>query len=104
MSATSDLVSKFSQYVINPAILIVFSFGFFLFIWGLVVFLWSLGEGGESGTGKQHMLWGIVGMLVMVSVWGIIGLIENTFGIGNAGGTDASSMNSVTAPVNFTSQ
>ena len=44
-------------------------------------FLWNLNEGGENKEGKQHMLWGIVGMLIMISVWGILDILDNTFGL-----------------------
>lgn len=102
MNAASNLVSKFVDYIINPAILIIFSAGFFLFLWGLVQFLWNLDEGAQS-NGKQHMLWGIVGMLIMISVYGIIGLIDNTFDL-NISNPDISRMENVTAPANFYGQ
>lgn len=78
MQAANSLVGRFVDYIIDPAILIIFSAGFFLFLWGLVVFLWNIDEGAENTAGKQHMIWGIVGMLVMVSVYGIISIIDNT--------------------------
>jgi len=31
-------------------------------------------------AGKQHMIWGIIGMAIMVSVFGIINLIMSTIG------------------------
>lgn len=99
MQATSELINRFVDYIINPAILVVFSAGFFLFVWGLVQFLWSL-EGGEIDNGKRHMLWGIVGMLVMVSVYGIIAIIDNTFQL-QLSNPDMSRINNVTAPAVF---
>lgn len=103
MTATTDLVNRFVDFIIDPAILLIFTFGFFLFIWGLVQFLWNLDEGGENSSGKQHMLWGIVGMLIMVSVYGIINIVDNTFGI-NSANPDVSRMNNVTAPPLFFGQ
>ena len=76
MTPATELVDRFVDFIINPAILIIFTFGFFLFTWGLVQFLWNLDEGGENAAGKQHMLWGIVGMLIMVSVYGIINIVD----------------------------
>jgi hypothetical protein len=32
-------------------------------------------------AGRQHMLWGFVGFLIMFGVWGIINILLNTFGI-----------------------
>lgn len=102
MNAANNLVSKFVDVIIDPAILVVFAAGFFLFVWGLVQFLWKLDEGAES-SGKQHMLWGIVGMLIMVSVYGIITLIDTTFDL-NISNPDVSRMDNVVAPANFTGQ
>ncbi|MHB1086241.1 MAG: hypothetical protein ACYCZ0_00655 [Minisyncoccota bacterium] len=102
MNAASTLVDRFVDYIINPMILIVFATGFFLFVWGLVQFIYKLDEGAQS-SGKQHMLWGIVGMLIMVSVYGIIGLIDETFDL-DIGNPDMSRMNNITAPANFGGQ
>ena len=99
MGATSNLISKFVTFIVDPAILVIFAAGFFLFLWGLVQFLWNLEEGANS-DGKQHMLWGIVGMLIMVSVYGIITLIDTTFEL-DISNPDVSRMNSVTAPPLF---
>ena len=100
MNAASDIIGRLVDYVLNPAMLIVFSAGFFLFVYGLVQFLWRLDEGGDNAAGKQHMIWGIVGMFIMVSVWGIVSIIENTFEIGRAGDTSGSFEN-VSAPPIF---
>lgn len=102
MDAAQALVGKVVTLIINPAILVVFSLGFFLFVWGLVQFLRSLNTGGNTDEGKQHMLWGVVGMLIMVSVYGIIALISNTLGLGVTPGQpynpDTSRLQSITVP------
>jgi hypothetical protein len=102
MNAANNLINKFVDLIIDPAILVIFAAGFFLFVWGLVQFLWKLDEGAES-SGKQHMLWGIVGMLIMVSVYGIITLIDTTFDL-DISNPDVSRMDNVIAPANFTGQ
>jgi hypothetical protein len=104
MSAASDIVSRFWTYIISPVILVVFACGFLLFVYGLVEFLWKINQGGENKEGKQHMLWGIIGMLIMVSVYGIISLLSNTFSLGidpnnpNSYNPDTSSLNNLTLP------
>lgn len=82
--AAGQLLSNFITYIINPAILLIFSAGFFLFLWGLVVFLFKLDEGGEHEEGKKHMLWGIIGMFIMVAVGGIMAILDNTFNLRSA--------------------
>lgn len=93
-------MDKFVTLIIDPAILIVFAAGFFLFIWGLVEFLVAINQGGDAAEGKRHMMWGIVGMLIMVSVYGIVSLLDNTFGLDIAN-PDVGRMNSVIQPGSF---
>ena len=78
---TAQLIAKFVDTILNPIIAVIFAFGFFVFIWGLTVFLWNMRNGDIKEYGKQHMLWGVIGMFIMVSVYGIIALIEGTFGL-----------------------
>ena len=76
------MLNRFVNAIIHPAIFVVFSAGFFMFIWGLVQFLRSLDESSDRSEGVQHMIWGVVGMLIMVSVKALIIILSNTFGLG----------------------
>ena len=80
--SVGDVVGRFTTYVIDPALLILAAAGFFFFVWGLVKFLIALSQGGDTKEGKDHMIWGVVGMVIMFSVVGIIALINNTFQFG----------------------
>lgn len=105
--AGADLLDRIVVFVIDPAVKVIFTLGLFFFLWGLVQFLWNLKDGQASETGKSHMVYGLVGMLIMVSVYGIIALIMNTFGIdigpgGNA--TDASRIQNIDPGANFFGQ
>jgi predicted cobalt transporter CbtA len=75
------IMAKIVSVIINPLILMLFSVGFVLFLWGLVVFMANAENSSERSTGIQHMIWGIAGMFVMVSAYGIIQLVLNTLGI-----------------------
>ncbi len=79
MNTAATIIARLTQYIINPILLIIFSLGFLLFVYGLVIFLMDIGDGKNRQTGINHMLWGIGGMLIMSSVDGIIALIDNTF-------------------------
>lgn len=84
-----ELLERIITYVIDPALRVVFTLGLFLFVWGIIEFLWGVKSGQVSEAGKNHMVYGLVGMLIMVSVYGIIALIVNSFGL-NTAATDVS--------------
>ena len=76
-----ELVYKLNKYIINPLIVVMFSIALAYFLYGLVVFIKNAASKDARATGQQHMLWGLVGMVIMVSVFGILNLLINTFGI-----------------------
>jgi hypothetical protein len=101
-----EALGRFIHYIINPFILLVFATGMMLFMVGFVQFMWNLNKGGDSSSGKQHMLWGVIGMLIMVSFYGIIAILSNTFQLGvdprNPSGYNPDvSGTTIPAPVNF---
>lgn len=55
------------------------------FFWGLVQYIWGGAESKEKG--RDRMIWGVIALFVMVSVWGLVALIGNTFGIQRGGTT-----------------
>lgn len=77
-----SLITKIVELIIDPLILLIFAAGMVMFFWGLFQFMWGLEESGARETGKQHMLWGLIGMFIMVAVQGIIALTIDTFDIG----------------------
>ncbi len=104
MDAGVDLLDRIIDYVINPAVKIVFTLGLFFFLWGFIEFLWKLKDGEVDNDGKQHMVYGLLGMLIMVSVYGIIALVMNTFGIDPQTATDVSRIENIDPNANFFGQ
>ena len=78
-----EVVSQIVGSIIDPLVLLIFSIGIFLFTWGLVVFLSQMDNPDGRKTGVQHMLWGIIGIFIMATVFGIINIILETFGLGD---------------------
>lgn len=77
------LVGRVNEQVINPLIVLLFTAGLILFIVGLYKFFSTSDNADDLETGKRHMLWGIVGMAIMISVFGIMKFITGSLGINN---------------------
>lgn len=76
-----SLVYKVNKVIINPLIFFMFAVALMYFIYGVFEFI-SNSENEEKRTaGKSHMLWGVIGMFIMVAVFTIMSIITNTLGV-----------------------
>lgn len=82
MQNLTQLAGKMVSAILNPILGLFFAVGTLVFVFGIVEFM--LGLANESldkkEAGKQHMLYGLIGMFVMVSAWAIVALIGNLVG------------------------
>ena len=54
---------------------------FVVFLWGIIKFITSGGDEEKKKAGKSLIIYGLIGLFVMVAVWGIIKLVQGTFGV-----------------------
>ncbi len=76
-----ELVFNINRTIINPLIQFAFIVAFVIFIWGVMEFIRNANNPTKREEGQQHMIWGIVGLAIMVGVYGIMSLLINTFGL-----------------------
>ncbi len=79
------LVANINRVIINPIIGIIFALAVILFFYGMAKFLFYSENDDKRAEGRSHMVWGVIGMFIMVSVFGIIRLIMDTLGVGGIG-------------------
>ena len=81
VTAAANVLSVLSFFasLFNGLIGLMVSVAIVVFFWGLVQYLWEVDK--KKHEGLQIMLYGIIAIFVMVSIWGIIGLLQNQFGI-----------------------
>ena len=94
VSATADLtffdglVTSLSA-VITALIPVIIALGILLFIWGLVKFIMASGDEEAAAEGKRLMIWGVIALFVIVTVWGLVALLNQLTGIDQDTGFDA---------------
>lgn len=54
-----------------------------VFLWGVVVFITNAGDEKARSEGRTKILWGIVGLAVIVSMWGVVNLLRTMVGTTN---------------------
>lgn len=74
-------LSKVNAQIINPLIGFIFALAVVYFLYGVLKFLMNMDNEGARDEGKKHMLWGIIGITIMMGVWGILNIVLNTLNI-----------------------
>ena len=77
----TSLVQGLIREIANPLILLLIAVAVVYFLWGLATFLANAEDSAERALGKSKIVWGLVGLLIMVSVFGILQVLLGTFGI-----------------------
>jgi len=80
-AAVSEILEKVNAAIFTPLIYLLFGLALVYFLWGLVEFIGNTGSDEGRTKGKQHMIWGIVGMVIMVVARAIIEIGLSTFNI-----------------------
>lgn len=80
-STLGDLVNWASCTLIKSVVPLLFTLAVVGFIWGIIQFYLNPDNEEKKKNGKSFMLWGIIALFVMVSMWGLVGVLSNTFGI-----------------------
>ena len=70
-----------NEEIINPLIILLFALAVMFFLYGMFEFLSNQENEEKKTAGKKHMIWGIVGITIMMGVWFIMYLILDTFNI-----------------------
>ncbi len=77
-NSSSGLIGVLNTVVVP----IIFTLAFAAFIWGIVnYFFLHGGDETKREEGKEFILWGIIGIVVLFSVWGFVNLMLSTLGI-----------------------
>lgn len=77
------LLGKIAEFIINPIIVLGFVIATIYFFYGIFELIYKADEGKDEH--KKNLIYGIVGLFVMFSVYGILNIVLDTFGITNKG-------------------
>ncbi|KKS33385.1 MAG: hypothetical protein UU96_C0026G0012 [Parcubacteria group bacterium GW2011_GWC2_42_13] len=75
-----NLLQKIIVQIINPVIVILVTLALVVFIWGIVQMIYSANNEEKRTQGKKHLLWGLVGLFIMLTVRGLLAIIQNFWG------------------------
>lgn len=77
-------VLKIFANLINLAIPVLIGASVLVFIWGLFMYITNPSEDEKKKEGRDIMIWGVIALFVMFSVFGLVNLLIGTFQLSNA--------------------
>lgn len=69
--------------ILNGVVPVIITLGVVYFVWGVVQYVIGGGEEAKK-KGKDRIIYGIIGLVVIISLWGLVNILINTFGLGGA--------------------
>ncbi len=80
-SAIQTFLANVQREILSPLITLVALAAFVLFVWGVVDFVRNADNEEKRASGQQHMIWGIVGLVIVFGANAIIGILKATLGL-----------------------
>ncbi|OHA00466.1 MAG: hypothetical protein A3C07_01255 [Candidatus Sungbacteria bacterium RIFCSPHIGHO2_02_FULL_47_11] len=72
--------------VLEVVVTIVFVMAVIVFGWGIVKLIIAAGNPTQIQQAKQFIWWGVIGMAILASIFGIILYLQSFFGVSSIGG------------------
>lgn len=67
--------------LLQSLIPLIFGIAFIGFLWGAAQFILHADDPGKRKEGTRAMLYGVIALFVMLSIWGLVAILSNTFGV-----------------------
>lgn len=80
-ASLDSFIGNVDRMIINPLILFLFALAVVYFLYGVLEFLFNQENEEKKTTGKSHMLWGVIGITIMLGVWTMLNIMINTLDI-----------------------
>jgi uncharacterized membrane protein YidH (DUF202 family) len=94
MTTISQVITRL-QSVINLIIPFLVGLAVLVIIYGIFGFVSSAGDEEARATAKQFIIWGVIGVFLMLSVWGLVTILVNSFGTDASGAKNAAINNGI---------
>ena len=78
---TALFVAKFNDIILYPLIALLSAVAFLVFLWGCAQYFIHATNDQARQQGVKHITFGIIGLVVMLSAFAILGIATSTFGL-----------------------
>lgn len=85
MSTLADIFNWATCILSKSVIPLIVTIALVVFMYGVVEYMINADKEEKRAEGRKYMLWGIISLFVMLSIFGILAVLGNTFDLGFGG-------------------
>jgi uncharacterized membrane protein len=79
IKSLTDLINFFTCTLVNAVVPLLVALAVVGFVYGIIKYFLNPDNEEKRKDGKSFMLWGLVTLFVIVSIWGLVGILSGTF-------------------------
>ena len=87
MTCSSATITTFKDFlcqlinILDSAIPMLLTLATVVFLWGVIQFIYNADNEEKRKDGRAFIIYGLIGLFVIVSMWGLVGVLLSTFSI-----------------------
>ena len=82
VSNIGDIICRIGA-ILNSIIPVLVVLGVVYFVWGVISYMIGADEE-QKKKGRDKIIYGIIGLVVIVGMWGLVNVVTSTFGLNNS--------------------
>ena len=83
-ATANTFIGNLRSQIIQPIIILFYFVATVIFIWGIIEMIMNADNEEARSKGKQHMIWGIIGLAIMVAAGGLVGMLCSFVGLSSS--------------------
>jgi len=85
LNTLADIFNYATCILSKSVIPLIVTIALVVFMYGVIEYILNGDKEEKRKEGRKYMLWGIISLFVMLSIFGILGVLGNTFDLGFGG-------------------
>ena len=81
VTEATAFLAKFNEVILYPLIILLTAIAVLVFMYGSFQYIANSNDPTGRADGQKHIMWGIIGLLVMLTAFAILSVAANTFGL-----------------------
>ena len=80
-AVANTFVGKVNEFILFPLIALLTGIAFLVFVYGCAVYVINGSNDSAREEGRKHIMFGLIGLLIMLSAYTILSIAAGTFGL-----------------------